>query len=98
MTYLVILFLAFVQNASFAVVSRARNRNNVTYHLVAAGVSNTLWFLTTRQLVLSDMSLLLFIPYTIGTVAGSLSGAWISMRIERALHATSDDHLEERRA
>lgn len=93
---LLILVLAFVQNVSFSVVSRSRNRDNMTYHLIAAFFSNTIWFLTMRELVLSDMTVYLFLPYTVGTVAGSLVGVRISMFIEKILDARSDSHLEVR--
>lgn len=92
---LYILCLAFLQNISFSVVSRARNRNNFTYHLVASVVSNGIWFLTFRELVLGKMDFILFIPYTIGTVVGSLGGAKLSMRLEQALNASSDGHLRQ---
>lgn len=88
-----ILVLAFSQNVSFSIVSRSRNRNNLTYHLIAATLSNTIWFLTFRELVLAQMTLILFIPYTIGTVSGSLLGVKISMWIEKKIGAFSDDHL-----
>lgn len=92
---LLILVLAFVQNVSFSVVSRSRNRDNMAYHLIAAFFSNTIWFLTMRELVLSDMTVYLFLPYTIGTVSGSLAGVKVSMWIERLLNARSDSHLEK---
>jgi len=90
---LTILALAFAQNVSFSVVSRSRNRNNLTYHLIAATASNAVWFLTFRQLVLSDMSFALFPFYCVGTVFGSLFGVKVSMRIERWLGAEADGHL-----
>jgi len=93
MIFIYIALLAFAQNVSFTIVSRSRNRSNLKYHLIAAIASNGIWFLTFRQLVLGEMSLLLFIPYTIGTVTGSLVGAKVSMRIEQWLGAGSDDHL-----
>ncbi len=89
-----IMLLAFAQSVSFSVVSRSRNRSNQTYHLIAAIFSNGIWFLTFRQLVMSDMNFTLFIPYTIGTVAGSLFGVKVSMKIERSLGADSDSHLK----
>lgn len=94
---LTIMVLAFVQNVSFSIVSRSRNRNNLRYHLVASVFSNGIWFLTFRALVTSQMNLLLFPFYTTGTVAGSLCGAWVSMRIERWLGAASDGHLKQDR-
>jgi len=88
-----ILILAFVQSVSFSVVSRSRNRNNKTYHLIAATLSNSIWFLTFRELVLSDMSFMLFLPYIIGTVVGSTYGMTVSMWIEKRLGASADGHL-----
>lgn len=90
-----ILVLAFVQSVSFSVVSRSRNRNNKTYHLIAATFSNSIWFLTFRELVLSDMSFMLFIPYIIGTVLGSTYGMTVSMWIEKRLKASADGHLNQ---
>lgn len=90
-----ILALSYIQNISFSIVSRARNRDNMSYHLIASVFSNGIWFLTFRQLILADMTWILFVPYTIGTVAGSLTGAKASMWIERKLGATSDGHLKK---
>lgn len=90
---LYVLVLAFVQNVSFSILYRSRNRDNATYHCVAAIFANGLWFLTFRQLVLADMDFLLFMPYTLGTVAGSIVGVKISMIVEAWLGAASDSHL-----
>jgi hypothetical protein len=92
---LTILGLAFIQNISFSIVSRSRNRNNVRYHLIAAFFSNTIWFLTFRQLVKADMTFLLFLPYCVGTMAGSVFGVKISMFIEKLLGAAADGHLKK---
>lgn len=90
MGYLLIGVLAFIQNISFTLVSRSRNRNNFTYHLIASLFSNGVWFLTMRNLVTHDMPLGMFIPYTVGTVSGSLTGQKISMWIEGKIGAKSD--------
>jgi uncharacterized membrane protein YfcA len=87
-------FLALAQNISFSVVSRSRNRDNMSYHMVAAFFSNTIWFLTFRQLVRADMNVTLFIPYCAGTMLGSVVGVKVSMLIERLLDATADGHLK----
>jgi hypothetical protein len=42
------------------------------------------------------MNLLLFVPYTIGTVGGSVTGVKISQWIEKILHAESDSHLNKK--
>ena len=92
-TILKILGLAFIQNTSFSMVSRSRNRDNMNYHIIASLFSNTLWFLTMRELVLAELTWWLLIPYAIGTVSGSVYGAKLSMRIERWLGASADGHL-----
>lgn len=89
-----ILLLAFAQNVSFTIVLRSRNRSSFTYHMIASVFSNGIWFLTFRQLLLSEMSFVLFIPYTVGTVSGSLCGAKLSMWIETKVGAESDSHLK----
>lgn len=90
-----ILALAFIQNTSFSMVSRSRNRDNLNYHIIASLFSNTLWFLTMRELVLADLKWYLLIPYAIGTVSGSVYGAKLSMKIERWLGASADGHLKQ---
>lgn len=42
---------------------------------------------------MGDMNYILFIPYVIGTVVGSVFGVKISMAIESWLGASSDDHI-----
>lgn len=91
---LIILGLGFVQNISFSIVSRSRNRDNMRYHIIAASMSNGIWFLTFRQLVKSEMSFALFFPYCVGTVAGSVFGVKISMFLEKLLGASADGHLK----
>lgn len=93
MQYLVILILSYIQNISFSIVSRSRNRDNMSYHIIAAIFSNTIWFLTMRELITKDMDLPLFIPYVIGTVLGSVTGVKVSMWIEKKIGALSDSHV-----
>ena len=84
---MIILFLAFIQNVSFTMVSRSRNRSSMTYHAICSVFSNGIWFLTMRELVLADLTWWLFVPYVVGTVMGSLFGAKVSMKIEKAIGA-----------
>ena len=86
-TILIMVLLAYIQNISFSIVSRARNRDNQTYHALAAVASNLIWFATFRLLVTADMSWTLLIPYIFGTVSGSLTGAKVSMWIEKKIGA-----------
>ena len=91
---LILLILAYVQNVSFSIVSRSRNRSSIKYHLIAAVFSNSIWFLTFRYLVTRDMSFTMFPWYCLGTVLGSVTGVQISMWFEKFLHADSDSHLK----
>lgn len=96
MTHGGLLLLAFAQNVAFSLVSRSRNRDNVTFHIIASIFSNGIWFLTFRELVTADMTLSLFPTYCTGTVLGSVTGVKVSMVIERWLGAASDSHLDKK--
>lgn len=87
MSWLILMFLAFFQTVAFAMVSRARNRDNMWYHAATSVASNGIWFATIGILVVADFDWILFIPYLVGTVSGSLFGAKVSMKIEKALGA-----------
>ena len=89
MSFVLVMCLAFVQNVSFTMGSRARNRDSMAYHAVCSVASNGLWFATMGLLVVADFSWLMAIPYIAGTVAGSLFGAKVSMRIEGAIGAST---------
>ena len=96
LAHLSLLALAFAQNTAFSVVSRSRNRDNMTYHIIASVFSNGIWFLTFKQLITADMTYELFPAYCAGTVCGSVFGVKVSMWIERILGAESDSHLKKK--
>lgn len=79
---------------TFSIVSRSRNRDHARYHVGASVLSNVTWFLTFKQLLVSELSWTIFPFYVIGTTAGSEIGRRYAMRIERALFARSDSHVE----
>jgi len=86
----IMVVMAFCQNVSFSIVSRSRNRDNIPYHLIAAIFSNGVWFATMKFLIVTQqMTWMLMVPYTIGTVSGSVTGQAISMKIEKLIGATS---------
>lgn len=89
LSVITLMLLAFVQTTSFSLVSRARNRDNMTYHAVASTLSNGLWYLTMQHLVVASMAAYLLIPYLIGTVLGSLFGSKLSMKIEKLIGAST---------
>ncbi len=83
---LAMMALAFVQNVSFSMVSRSRNFDHKGYHVACAVFSNGIWYATAGFLIVRQgMPWALFLPYTVGTVAGSLTGSIISAHIEKWL-------------
>ncbi len=87
MNWLPILALAFIQNVSFTMVSRSRNRDNMAYHAACSVASNGIWFATMHYLVAADLSWIMALPYIAGTVCGSLFGARVSIAIEQVIGA-----------
>jgi hypothetical protein len=94
-TGLVITGLSFLQNVSFALVGRSRNRDNFKYHIIASCFSNTIWFVTFKELIALDMNIIILPFYMVGTVLGSVAGVKISMTIETWLGASTDSHLKK---
>lgn len=77
-----------LQNASFTLVSRARNSGSLGFHAVAAVVSSSVWLLVIRQVVTHLDSMVLMLAYLAGAVVGSVGMHWISMRfLERGARA-----------
>lgn len=64
--------------------------------MIAAFFSNTIWFLTFRELIRGDMNLVLFLPYCVGTMIGSMCGVKVSMAIEKWVGAEADGHLKKK--
>jgi hypothetical protein len=93
---LVIAGLAFVQNTSFSIVSRSRNRSSLTYHAIASVFSNGIYFLVLKEMLSKDLAWHLLPGYITGTVLGSIFGAKVSMFIERMIGASADGHLEKK--
>lgn len=76
-----LLFLTTVlQNASFTLVSRARNTKSLTFHALASVLSNGIWLLVIRQVVNNLDSASMMLTYLVASVVGSISMHWISMR------------------
>jgi len=91
----VLVVLGFLQNTSFSMVSRSRNRDNMDYHAIASLFSNTLWLLVVQRLFQEDFTTALLAPYALGTISGSVFGSKLSMRIEKFLGASADGHLNK---
>jgi len=74
------LLLVILQNASFTLVSRARNSKSILYHGIAATLSNGIWLLVIRQVVLNFNRIDLMITYLVGSVIGSIGMHYIAMK------------------
>jgi hypothetical protein len=72
--------LTILQNASFTLVSRARNSNSLTYHTTASVLSNGIWLLVIRNVVSNFDNYTLMITYLIGSVVGSVSMHYVAMK------------------
>ncbi len=72
--------LVILQNASFTLVSRARNSNSLMYHGIASIMSNGVWLLVIRNVVQNFDKTHLMITYLVGSVIGSLGMHYIAMK------------------
>ncbi len=77
---LTMFLLVVLQNASFTLVSRARNSNSILYHTIASILSNGIWLLVIRQVVLNLSNISLMLTYLVGSVIGSISMHYIAMK------------------
>lgn len=77
---LMMLGSTILQNASFTLVSRARNSKSIPYHLIAAILSNGIWLLVIRQVVYNLNDWVLMATYLVGSVIGSISMHFIAMK------------------
>ena len=71
--------LTILQNASFTLVSRARNSDNLAYHTIASVLSNGIWLLVIRHVVTNLDNWVLMVSYVVGAVIGSISMHYIAM-------------------
>jgi hypothetical protein len=72
--------LVVCQNASFTLVSRARNSGSLAYHSGAAILSNGVWLLVFRQMVTKIDDAPAMLVYLIASVLGSVAMHYVSMK------------------
>ena len=77
---LIMLGLTILQNASFTLVSSARNSDSMMFHAIASILSNGMWLLVIRQVVTNFDNWILMVTYLIGAVIGSISIHYIAMK------------------
>jgi hypothetical protein len=71
--------LTILQNASFTLVSRARNSNSIVFHTIASVLSNVIWLLVIRNVVTNLNDCKLMVTYLVGAVIGSVAMHYVSM-------------------
>ena len=71
--------LVLLQNASFTLVGRARNSNSLIFHGIASLISNGIWVIVIRQVVLNFDNTQMMIAYGVGGVSGGVLMHYISM-------------------
>lgn len=76
---LTMLGLTILQNASFTLVSRARNSNSLSYHAISSVLSNGIWLLVIRNVVNNFDNWELMVTYVVGSVAGSVIMHFVAM-------------------
>lgn len=83
MSWLLWACLLLIQNASFTLVSRARNSSSLSFHALASVFSNGVWFLglaVAVNKVTDGSNLWIVVPfYTVFTVIGSVGMHHLSM-------------------
>lgn len=80
MEILKMFLLVMLQNASFTLVSRARNSNSLIYHGTASVLSNGIWLLVIRKVVTNLDKTELMVTYLIASVVGSISMHYVAMK------------------
>jgi len=77
---LIMFSLVVLQNASFTLVSRARNSKSILYHGIASLLSNGIFLLVLRQVVINLDRWDLMITYLVASVLGSIGMHYIAMK------------------
>ena len=72
--------LVVLQNASFTLVSRARNSHSLSYNAIASVLSNGIWLLVISKVVQNFDSPEMMLAYLCGSVVGSVAMHYISMK------------------
>lgn len=80
MEYLMLAGLVIAQNASFTLVSRARNSSSIPFHAIAAVLSNGVWLLVFREMVTKIDDVGSMIVYLVASVGGSVLMHALSMK------------------
>lgn len=80
MEILKLFVLVVLQNASFTLVSRARNSNSLMYNAIASVLSNGVWLLVISKIVQHFDSPKMMLTYLLGSVVGSVLMQYLSIK------------------
>jgi hypothetical protein len=80
MIYLALFFLTILQNASFTLVSRARNSGSYWYNAGASVFSNGIWVFVVQKVVSRPNDLVNAAVYVVGATIGSVLMQWVAIR------------------
>lgn len=88
MTWLIWAIVLLMQNASFTLVSRARNSASIPYHAIASVLSNGIWFVSqffvigiiTRAQHESTLAIIAGLFYVLLTTISAVGMHWFLMR------------------
>lgn len=72
--------IVLLQNATFTLVSRARNSSSILYHGLASVGSNGMYLLVLRNVVTNLDNMAMMGTYLVASVIGSLGMHWVAMR------------------
>jgi putative flippase GtrA len=72
--------ITMIQNASFTLVSRARNSSSFAFHAGASLLSNAIYLLVLRHVITHLDSSSVIAGYLVGSVTGSVLMHWFSMK------------------
>lgn len=90
-TMSLVMGLAYLQNTTYALQSRAGMRNSNLYHLLAAVAASFSYFWSIQLLVNNNITLVLLVPYVFATVIATIHGNKLSIRIEKMLGIYVED-------
>lgn len=90
-TTVLVMGLAYAQNTTYALQSRAGMRNSNLYHFIAAVAASLAYFWSLQLLVRNDLPLVLLVPYVFATVLATVNGNALSIRIEKTLGIYVED-------
>ena len=80
MQLLSIFFLVILQNASFTLVSRARNSDSILFHAGASVASNGIWIMVMGKVITNFKDPVFIVTYIVASVTGSILMHYISMK------------------